>query len=123
MARHRCDKATFAELDALNILGYEILGLGPVHELIKPLHEQDRAFASGDGNRARDPLATRAVTQQLSERMQRLGEHGLLRRRLDLKLDVGRALSPAMRHLTLGTTISSDSRSSRGWARMSAGGR
>ena len=92
-------QAVLEQPDALDLLGHQILRLRPVHELLQPPREQKRTLLPGHRYLRRDPILPGTVTEELGERAQRFAEDGLLRRRLDLELDLPRVLNPSVAHL------------------------
>jgi hypothetical protein len=95
-AAKRGDQATRGQLQALDRLRHEPLGLGAEDELLQPAHEQHATVRRRYLYRAQQRVAGRAFVDELAESSQRLLEDGRLGRRVDVQLELGSVLNPAM---------------------------
>ena len=106
-ASDRRDKAPTGELDPSYGFGYETLGLGQEHKLIKPVHQERRSLMAVKGDLARYLLPAASICEQLAERARRVFEHRFLGCGLDLHLHLAGVLNPPIAHLGRLTITSS----------------
>src|SRR3954452_25055888 len=82
-----------AEVDRLGAGGDQLVVLGQEDELLQPRGEQAGLIARGDLERARRRLAVR-LAQQLADRLRRVADQRLGRRRADAQLELAGVVDP-----------------------------
>jgi hypothetical protein len=86
---------TLADLERGDPLRYELLGLAEVDEFAQPLDQQQGRLLRSQLDLARQPRAA-AVADQLRDGRERIAEDRRFRRSLELELELGRVLDPAI---------------------------
>jgi hypothetical protein len=87
------------ELELAQPLGHEPLGVGEVDELVQPVGAQQVARVCLELDLAPVRIEAAFLVDELGERGERVREHCLLGRSVDLELELARVLDPSLHAL------------------------